>query len=202
MTVRNSGEDPAVDVSSPLTASHRPVEFQSLSEHEVAAFSAFYRADVVRLVSFLRIQGASMPEAADVAQDAMLKAYQWWPSLKSPGAWVRTVATREFIRRRLRTNEIPVDQLLEPATSLLRDDSPSARAELHEQEERVQQLLGLLPPRQRQVMAWSYDGYTPTEIAAELSVPGSPVTPEAIRASLRLARLSLMNHLAAEGGRE
>ncbi|HET9658140.1 MAG TPA: sigma factor, partial [Kineosporiaceae bacterium] len=82
----------------------------------VAAFSVFYRAHIERVVAFLRFQGANWAEAADVAQEAMAEAYQRWETLIRPDAWVRTVATREFIRLRLRIHEDPTEQIPEPMT--------------------------------------------------------------------------------------
>jgi RNA polymerase sigma-70 factor (ECF subfamily) len=50
--------------------------------------------------------------------------------------------------------------------------------------------LGLLPPRQRQVMAWTFDGYTPAEIAEELGLSSATV-----RGSMRKARNTLARHV-------
>jgi RNA polymerase sigma-70 factor (ECF subfamily) len=60
-----------------------------------------------------------------------------------------------------------------------------------------QELLGLLlllPPRQRQVLAWSVDGHTPTEIAEELSIGA-----DAVRANLMKARRAIARAMAGEG---
>ena len=56
-------------------------------------------------------------------------------------------------------------------------------------------LLRRLPPRQRQIMAWVYDGYTPKEIADLLGME-----PNAVRASLHKAREALKACLEQEGG--
>ena len=47
-------------------------------------------------------------------------------------------------------------------------------------------LLKNLPPRQRQVMAWTYDGATSTEIADTLKI-----TTHAVRSNLYKARITL-----------
>lgn len=169
-----------------------------LTEAQVEEFSTFYRAHVERVVAFLRFQGASWVEAADATQESMIKAHQRWGSLNRPDAWVRTVATREFIRRRVNSREDPTELTPEPVTVLLRD--PTADAAEHATDElQIQHLLQQLPPRQRQVLAWTYDGYTPTEIAEQLSTSDHPVTPEAVRASLKLARRTLSRLLAPQG---
>jgi DNA-directed RNA polymerase specialized sigma24 family protein len=55
-------------------------------------------------------------------------------------------------------------------------------------------LLRSLPAAQREVMAWTYDGYRPTEIAALLGKP-----PATVRSLLRDARAALVNrHRANE----
>jgi RNA polymerase sigma-70 factor (ECF subfamily) len=58
--------------------------------------------------------------------------------------------------------------------------------EAWEQQHEVLRLLKHLPPRQRQVLAWTFDGYTPSEIAEELAINS-----EAVRSSLKLARRTL-----------
>jgi RNA polymerase sigma factor (sigma-70 family) len=67
-------------------------------------------------------------------------------------------------------------------------------AMLGPEQARVLGLLRLLPPRQRQVMAWVYDGYTPAEIATFLGLD-----PGTVRASLHKAREMLKYHLTGEG---
>jgi RNA polymerase sigma-70 factor (ECF subfamily) len=50
--------------------------------------------------------------------------------------------------------------------------------------------------RQRQILAWTYDGATPTEIAAELGMH-----PATVRSTLRNARAAL-RRLRAESGEQ
>jgi RNA polymerase sigma factor (sigma-70 family) len=59
-----------------------------------------------------------------------------------------------------------------------------------EEHHEILRLLNMLPPRQRQVVAWTFDGYSPAEIANELRI-----TPEAVRASLFKARRTLAEHI-------
>lgn len=200
MTVMDPGDDrsrfgPEAD-ENPPPAQLDPVDEET--EAQVEEFSTFYRAHVERVVAFLREQGATWAEAADAAQEGMLKAYQRWGSLTRPDAWVRTVATREFIRRRVNDREDPSELTPEPVTALLRDPTADA-TEGHADEAQIRQLLQQLPSRQRQVLAWTYDGYPPTEIAQQLSTPDNPVTPEAVRASLKLARRTLSHLLGPQG---
>lgn len=189
---RAAPDDPTLEPSAELTA---PAAVPALTDEQVEAFSAFYRGQVTRVAAFLRMQGAEWAEAADAVQETMTRAYERWGTLTNPAAWVRTVATREFIRRRVRSEEGLVEDLPEPVTCLLRDDVPAAAVEHRAEEDHVQHLLAILPARQRQVLAWTYDGYAPAEIASQLSTPDHPVTPTAVRASLKLARRTLAQHL-------
>jgi DNA-directed RNA polymerase specialized sigma24 family protein len=43
--------------------------------------------------------GASLADAAELAQDTVIEAFRVWPAIKNPKAWVRTVAGRKFGRR-------------------------------------------------------------------------------------------------------
>jgi RNA polymerase sigma factor (sigma-70 family) len=152
-------------------------------------FSAFYREFVTRLVAFLVWQGARLPDAADIAQDTMIKAFQRWATIDQPEAWARRVASRELVRRFARVVEDLCPE--PPECSLL----PSrTNVEAWEQRHEVLRLLALLPPRQRQVLAWNLDGYPPAEVAEELAI-----TPEAVRASLMKARRALAGYLGMAG---
>jgi RNA polymerase sigma-70 factor (ECF subfamily) len=162
------------------------------SPRVVAEFSAFYREFTPTLVAFLVWQGARVSDATEIAQDTMTLVFQSWESIRQPKAWARTVASRGYARRIGSLQEDPTDPLPTVHTPLLPIDTDlDALTGRHE----VLRLLALLPPRQRQVMAWTYDGYHPTEIAQELAL-----TPEAVRASLLKARRTLAEYLA--GGKE
>ncbi|MDV9171022.1 sigma-70 family RNA polymerase sigma factor [Streptomyces sp. W16] len=142
-------------------------------------FSAFYRSTIDRLIGFLIHQGASVPVAADIAQDAMTKAYRRWAEIEQPSAWLHTVASRALARRIADIREDSFEQVPEPTALLPR---PEALAEWEEHQE-ILRVLRSLPPRQRQVLAWTLNGYSPAEIAEELRI-----APEAVRASLKKAR--------------
>jgi RNA polymerase sigma-70 factor (ECF subfamily) len=156
-----------------------------------AAFSRFYRSFIATLVSFLRWQGVPLREAADIAQETMIEAYRSWATIRSPQAWARRVAARMWARRVADVAEDPVADVPEQATSLLAITDVVAWEQRHD----VLQVLDALPPRQRQVLAWAVDGYTPAEIADELKM-----SPDAVRASLRKARRALATHPRVTGG--
>lgn len=158
---------------------------------DVEAFSAFYRAEVRGLVNFLIWMGAGPAAAADLAQDTLIDAYRGWADIAHPRAWVRRVASRKYLRQ-LMHDETPVDPADEAGPLLLKATQNEIAA--WEQRHDVLRLVATLPPRQRQVMAWSLDGYRPEEIAAELNQ-----SPEAVRSSLLRARRALAERLR-EGG--
>ncbi|WDZ83243.1 RNA polymerase sigma factor [Micromonospora cathayae] len=165
----------------------------ALPAETVAAFSAFYRDEVGKLVAFLVWQGASVADAADVAQETMRRALEQWVTIHRPGPWTRRVASREYARRVAGLPEVPADDLTDRNPLLRAPASEIAAWEARQEELR---LLGHLPGRQRQVMAWTLEGYQPAEIAEQLRM-----TPEAVRSSLRKARRTLAAVWREESGR-
>jgi RNA polymerase sigma-70 factor (ECF subfamily) len=170
---------------------HAPTPQPTASDH--AEFAAFYRASFPGLVAFLLYHGASLADAAELAQDTMIEAFRSWPTITTPKAWVRTVAGRKYARRLSSVEETPTTDIPEP-TPLLRAMPPTDESE---QRREIVRLLRLLPLRQRQVMAWTFDGYTPTEIAPILGLD-----PAAIRQTLRKARTALAADLDAHRGED
>jgi RNA polymerase sigma factor (sigma-70 family) len=160
-----------------------------ITESAQDEFPAFYRRFLPTLVAFLMWQGAPGDRAADLAQETMIKAYNKWQDIRSPEAWTRRVASRELVRHVSRVEEEPVDQVPDTVSSLL--PRPDELAEWECKHELLN-LMKLLPPRQRQVLAWSMTGYTPSQIAEELKL-----TPETVRGNLRKARLSIASHMKA-----
>ncbi|MBB1154358.1 RNA polymerase sigma factor [Amycolatopsis dendrobii] len=153
-------------------------------------FSQFYYSTVRDLTGFLIMQGARLADAADIAQDTLCSAYRLWSAINNPRAWSYRTASRALLRRLVSGREDLVGELPEP--------SPLLRATAidgWEQQQDIVVLLDRLPPRQRQVMAWTLYGYTPKEIADELGI-----RPEAVRANLMKARRALAQHLPREEG--
>lgn len=142
------------------------------------AFADFYRASFPRLAGFLRLLGVPLRDATDLAQETMIEAYRSWASIEQPHAWTRRVASRLWARRLACVDERPVAEVPEPP-SLLTITDVTAWEQRHD----LLQVLDRLPGRQRQVLAWTLDGYSPAEIAAELDM-----TADAVRASLYKAR--------------
>jgi RNA polymerase sigma factor (sigma-70 family) len=152
------------------------------------SFPGFYRSQTPSLVAFVMWLGAGAEEAADVAQETMTRAWQNWEEIKLPHAWVRTVASREYRRRIAACHDEPAAEI--PGHLLSPGMAADEASMLGPEQAWVLDLLRLLPYRQRQVMAWAYDGYTPAEIADYLNLDSGTV-----RVSLHKARETLKRHL-------
>jgi RNA polymerase sigma-70 factor (ECF subfamily) len=155
-------------------------------------FVVFYDSELPKVVRFLMKLGASPTEAAESAQAAMVEAWLNWTTISEPGnapaAWVRTVAKRAFFRSAARP-ETPTEKL--PELPILAADTV---LEISERTRFAHELLAKLPYRQREVMAWTADGFGDDRIAVELGT-----TRAAIRKSRQRARDTL-KMLLREGG--
>jgi len=149
-------------------------------------FACFYREHIDRLVAYLLYQGAPAHLAAELAQEAMITAHRRWDDITSAKAYVWQVAYRAFLRHELNDHEEPVAEVPEPTTVLPHPEE----AEAWLQKQQVIEVLHALPPRQRQVLALTIDGWTPAEIAALLGI-----NPPAVRSNLRKARCSAAEYL-------
>ena len=93
-----------------------------------------YRAEMPRLVLYLMkcFGDSGMRDAADAAQSAFIELFAKWNTVRSPRAWLRTVAFRQMLRQNA-SAEYPLDVLRhEPATV-----PASARLELGEETQAV-----------------------------------------------------------------
>lgn len=156
-------------------------------------FASFYRGHHGRLVSYLIYQGASVHLAAELAQEAMITAFQRWQEISSPRAYAWTVAYRAFTRHALHDAEEPVAEVPEPTIVLPHPQE----AEIWLGKQQIVKVLRALPPRQRQVLALVFDGWTPAEIAELLGIASA-----AARASLMKARRNAAEYLRHLGEEE
>lgn len=133
--------------------------------------------------------GASRADAEDATQDAMVEAWQKWQSIEKPGAWVRTVAYHAYLRQ-VHARDRQAASLDESA------HEPAVESDLSifTDGQRVLQLLRALPPGQRTVAAFFYDGLTCEEIAELVGTPAATV-----RSQLRHARKALKEMMNSEG---
>ncbi|MFB7229780.1 RNA polymerase sigma factor [Streptomyces fimicarius] len=156
-------------------------------------FALFYSEHLAVLTRFVMRLGASPYEAADAAQVAFVEAFPKWDQITAPRAWLRTVAARAYLRQ-VGLRDRPTGSLPDRPGG----HCPLDEVVLREQEQRVYDALGMLPPRQRQVMAWHLDGFSHAEISGQLGI-----TAEAVRQNYARARLSLKKalNLGVEGPR-
>ncbi|MBT2382997.1 RNA polymerase sigma factor [Streptomyces sp. ISL-11] len=151
-------------------------------------FDRFFRSDYRKLIGFLRFIGATKEEAEDSASAAMIYALECWAEITHPFAWVRKAAERHFLRSTARDLDAPKRALKggwAVGAGLPGHEVPS-RAD----EEAVLALMRNLGYKQRQVIAYTYDGFNPSEIA---EITGD--LPATVRSNLRSARAKLTSIL-------
>ncbi len=154
-----------------------------------AGFDDFFRENEASLLLFLMRLGAEPEEAEETFQDAMFQVYRLWDQIDHPRSYVRVVAERTFLRSKTR---VVKQRLLElDAFRRGEGDRVDPRSSLSsvifkEETQRVLALLRTLPPEQRRVMAWHLDGYSPSEIAAQIDK-----TETTVRSNLRHAKAAL-----------
>jgi RNA polymerase sigma-70 factor (ECF subfamily) len=160
-----------------------------MDDHQLD-FETFFRAEYPSLVSALAVAIGSRDTAADVVQEAFIRASTRWTRvgrLDRPGAWVRMVALnlatdhrRRLVRRRRVAPLLLADEWTEPA----HPDRDLADA------------LAALPPRQRLAVVLHYLLDLPVaQVAAELGISAGTV-----KASLHSARANLRDRLEVSDG--
>lgn len=159
-----------------------------------ASFASFYRTEHRQLIRFVRSLGASWDEAWDIGQECFVEALTHWDTLSVPHRWIRTVA----VRLRQRTRARAADELPRLLKGCWQPRPYFDELDFHPDEAHVYKVIASLPPRQAEVFALTYDGYTPKEIAEILSevYPAEDcITTDAVRASLYQARDKLRRRL-------
>lgn len=149
-------------------------------------FSEFYVAQMPRLIGFVMTLGADAQSATDIAQESMVTTWRYWDGIDiSPHAYVRKVASRAWAR--LLTKNTYMETSLPEVVEEDSERSSPLHFVIRQAEHRaVLNRIRRLPLRQRQVMAWTFDGYKPDEIADILDINS-----DAVRASLYKARKTL-----------
>jgi RNA polymerase sigma factor (sigma-70 family) len=151
-------------------------------------FERFFRANYRRLLLIVVVlANGQVPEAEDALQGALIAADRRWDSISYPQAWICRVAYHNLLRaRQAQQRETPVS--FEAGSG---EPSPVTGQEIWEQQEWVTEILKLLSPAEREVMALILDGLPPAEIGRLLGK-----TSPAVRQNLRAARRRLKEHLA------
>jgi RNA polymerase sigma factor (sigma-70 family) len=161
-----------------------PNECDSIASVSRAEWAACYKDEMPYLIRYLVkcFDDADIRDAADAAHSAFAELFTMWNTVRSPRAWLRTVAFRQMLRQPVK-GEYPLDtaQLQQLIVS-----SASAQLELREQERTVIAALHELPLTQRQVFALMYDKFSYREIAEIMDMTEPAVRKNAERAKMRI----------------
>jgi RNA polymerase sigma-70 factor (ECF subfamily) len=159
-------------------------------------FDQFYRAEVSRLVRFLALRGAQPADAADAAHQAFVEVFLRWDRVRRmghPAGYLRRIAANHWMRLQGRPVQDVERAVAGRWIELTMVEDVYGRHEVKE----VLASLAALPDRQRQVMAWLYDGYSEEEIAEHLGMKVNTV-----RSTVRHGRAKLRALGIGEGRAE
>lgn len=159
------------------------------SSKRTSGFDSFYRREFPRMVAVAASLCGGRELGAELAQEALLRAYRDWmrvSALERPGAWVRRVTVNLAIdahRRRIGEQ-----------TALAREDTQVANVDLYGVDDRFWTFVRALPERQRSVTALRFvDDMSLEDIAVVLEVSVGTV-----KSTLFAARSSLAASLGAQ----
>jgi RNA polymerase sigma-70 factor (sigma-E family) len=151
---------------------------------EPESFETFMRARGAGLMRYAYVLTGSQHDAADLVQEALVRAGAVWERVHGKGdpeRYVRTTIARLHVswwRRRRR------ERLVGSVPDQPAEDAGLARAEVHSGLVRA---LSALPPRQRAVLVLRYyERYTDEEIAAALGISRGTVRSQAARGLVKL----------------
>jgi RNA polymerase sigma-70 factor (ECF subfamily) len=159
-----------------------------------AAFGALVREHGNEVYTLARRLVGDPHLAADVAQEALIRAWKALPNFRGDAAfstWLHriTVNTAWTQRRRARRHSgPPLDDLIDVAAPI-GSDHPEVAGEMLELRGRLRRALDLLPEAQRQVVVLKdvYD-WSHAEIAEAMGISVSAAKVRLHRARARLAR--------------
>ncbi|MFJ9121276.1 RNA polymerase sigma factor [Streptomyces sp. NPDC102394] len=165
---------------------------QPLTDSEQKKYDAFFRSDFNNLIRHVILLGGTPEEAKDAAQAALIDLLQNWHTVQAPRPWCRKAAAHHFLRSDIKENK--AERLARADFLARRGSDPYSLCSPHEEWEFVLDFVeNHLSGAQRQVMAWSIDGFGPQEIAKQLGVP-----PATVRSNLRHARKKLASALGRD----
>ena len=154
-----------------------------------AGFEAFYRREALPLAALATALTGSRETGADLAHEALLRAYRGWPSISTyerPGAWARRVLLNLAADDRRRRGRERSALARVPATSDVQPSDPA--------DEAFWSAVRDLPPRQRDTVVLRYVDDLPVDEIAEIL----EVTPGTVKAALFAARSTLAQRFATE----
>jgi RNA polymerase sigma factor (sigma-70 family) len=165
---------------------HPALEGASSTDHDDAALAEFCDREYPRLVRALSLYCGHREVAEELAQEALVRAIERWPSvqaMRSPGGWVQRVAfnlARSSFRRRVAERRANARSESGETGTHLDPDAETALV--------VRQAVAALPPRQRTVVIMRFYLDHPVETAAAaLGLSPSATTSLTHRALQRLS---------------
>ncbi|MEU3453888.1 SigE family RNA polymerase sigma factor [Micromonospora sp. NPDC006766] len=148
-------------------------------------FDEFYRGSRQRLLGFVYVLTGNLAEAQDAVQEAYIRAWQRWPTVRGyndPEAWVRVVASRIAVSR--------WRSLRSRARAYLRHGAEESIAPPSTDTVDVVAALRRLPEEQRTAIALYYLlGMPVAEVARETAAPVGTVKARLSRGRAALAGL-------------
>jgi RNA polymerase sigma-70 factor (ECF subfamily) len=148
------------------------------------AFEAFFRAEHPKLVAFAWALTGDSHAAAELAQEALLRAYRDWAKVAAydnPGGWIRRVLVNLVADRgRRRRSE---------AAALARVPAPGPVVDLERSTDHWWRAVRALPDGQRAAVALHYlEDMSVADVAAALGISEGTVKTQLSRARQTLAR--------------
>ncbi|MFF7647071.1 sigma factor-like helix-turn-helix DNA-binding protein [Streptomyces canus] len=171
--------------------SHKKI--QPLTDEEQKKYDDFFRSEFTYLTRHVILLGGTPEEAKDAAQSALIDLLQNWYTVQARRPWCRKAAAHHFLRSDIRESKVDRSARTDFIARRGSDDSYSLCSTHEEWEFVVDFVENNLSGMQRQVMAWTIDGFEPQEIAKQLGK-----TPATVRSNLRHARKKLAAALGKE----
>lgn len=170
---------------------------RALGVIEDGSLEEFYGTAVQPLLRLLLRRRVPMADAEDLVIEAVIVVGQRWSQLNSPFAYACEVALNGWRSLRVQDDRLRAvyPRLVDPPVA---EDEQLSR---WEQTERVEQLLGLLSPIQRAVVAGRQEGYSTAELAERLGIPPAAVRRHLHEGHARLRKVLRPPSPAAAGGR-
>lgn len=146
---------------------------ERLSEGDGDAFQSLYDLCSTRLFRFLVSKTGSSDLAADVLQETFLRAVRFRERLrevKSPEAWMFTIARREADRLMTRSNRTRHDELVDGVVARTQP-KPAEQSRLDDRDELECALAGLTTVEREILELHFYGGLTFREVAEITETP-------------------------------
>lgn len=162
-----------------------------MSRPDHVAFAEFYLQRYQRLLRSFIGQGANLSDVEDAAQAVFMRTFGRRAELRHPDAYLRQAMKNELAataQRQRGDAARSVDWTGRHVARSAADIYHLGEADI------VRECLTILPRRQREIMAWLYEGYRPDEVVDALGGP-----PSTIRSHRRHARKSLEPFVAGDG---